>query len=128
MCDYPSVYSVRTRVARKEHRCVECCGTIAKGETYHLFSGCWEGRWSDYKTCPDCQQLRADIDAVIDHDEDRPAFGELYQWVFDSSENAPLIRRFMAIRRKRNAPLSTNGWMEQHLTELNAGKLAGTNQ
>lgn len=56
--DGPSVFTERTITARKEHRCCECRGAIAAGETYQRVDGCWDGSWSTYKTCAICVEIR----------------------------------------------------------------------
>lgn len=55
-CDFEpaDVYTTEERKARREHRCSECRGVIRKGERYQRASMAYEGRWSSYKTCPDC--------------------------------------------------------------------------
>jgi hypothetical protein len=49
----------QTRRARKEHVCVECRETIAKGQTYEVFSQKFEGDISSVKTCAVCCEIRA---------------------------------------------------------------------
>lgn len=119
----PSVSSQSMPTARKEHKCVECRGTIFKGEAYYRFQGCWDGQWGDVKTCFDCQHLRKEVDSEIKDPDDRPPFGELYEDIFeDRSASAARVLRFMEIRRKRNAPESPRGWMEKIEAEILAGK------
>lgn len=120
MCEHPSVYSESTPKARITHTCCECRGKISPGETYHLIKGCWDGEWSDFKTCADCESMRVEFIAALKHDEDYPPFGYFYQIVFDDyTENrARRIRQFMEIRKKRGAPPSPKNWMEEALAEL----------
>lgn len=118
MSDGPQVYSESQPKARTEHRCCECRGRIYPGERYSLFRGCWDGRWSTFKTCEDCVALRKDIDATIKDADDRPPFGNIYEHVFDCRDNAEWIRRYMATRRKRSAPPSPKGWMERAEEEI----------
>ena len=56
--DAPSFYNSREVRARKEHKCVECCGTINIGEKYEYVVGAWVGELRVYKTCSDCLTLR----------------------------------------------------------------------
>lgn len=41
--------------ARKDHRCVECCRTIAKGETYEYAVALHDDYFSSFHTCPQCK-------------------------------------------------------------------------
>ncbi len=45
-------------VARKVHRCDECCRSINPGERYEYVFGVWDGDQSTYKTCADCESVR----------------------------------------------------------------------
>ena len=49
--------TVRRRAA-KEHHCDECRETIRRGDHYEHFSGLWEDRWTVYKTCLSCIEIR----------------------------------------------------------------------
>lgn len=118
MSEQPKCYTIRTPKAAKDHKCCECRGTISKGEKYHSFSGIWDTA-STYKTCSECEQLRSEVVKAIRQREDYPAFGELYEYVFSPQAGEyGRIKRFMDIRRKRNAPESPNGWMERREREL----------
>lgn len=59
-CDYdpPELYCRDIRRARKPHRCEECSGRIAIGETYEHISGKWDGYMDRFKTCSRCVDLR----------------------------------------------------------------------
>lgn len=118
MCDDaepPEVYRDSHPVARKEHRCCECRGTISPGEQYSRFEGLWDGRFRTYKTCADCQELRALIRATYkDPYNYGPYLGGMYEEVFESRHSTPAwVKHFMDTRRKRNAPPSHKGWMEK---------------
>lgn len=56
--DGPSVYREELRTAAKNHKCCECGREIVKGEKYRYHTGCWDGEWSVYKTCCDCESVR----------------------------------------------------------------------
>jgi hypothetical protein len=56
--DGPSVSMTRMRKARKVNRCTECREAIRPGETYEHTTGCWDGRWSSFKTCLPCVEIR----------------------------------------------------------------------
>lgn len=75
MSEGPSVYTILHPAARKEHSCYECGRKISKGSKYELFKGCWDGEFTDYKTCQPCSDLRQEINNES-HDEPL-AFGEL---------------------------------------------------
>jgi hypothetical protein len=118
MSEQPKAYSSSTPKARKEHRCCECRGMISTGERYHFFSGVWD-TCHTYKTCTECEQLRSDVSTTIRDLEDYPAFGQLYECVFEGRENLDWVKRYMDTRRKRNAPESPRGWMEKREVEMN---------
>ncbi len=56
--DGPSVSMTRMRTARKPNKCSECRETIQPGQRYEHTSGCWDGRWSSFKTCEPCVEIR----------------------------------------------------------------------
>ncbi len=114
--DPPKCWTQKTPKSSKEHRCCECRGTIAIGETCHLFSGIWDSAQS-YKTCAECEILRDEVTMTIQDMEDYPAFGELYDYIF-GGEHPAWIKRFMDTRRKRNAPESPGRWMEKREATL----------
>ncbi len=113
-----TISKATTPTARKPHKCFECRGEIAPGEKYHLFTGLWDGKWSSFKTCADCEDLRGDVCDGLDQD-DWPAFGELYLDVFESRHSlTEWVTRYMDTRRKRNAPPSPQNWMEDAEAKL----------
>jgi len=59
MCEQqgPDVYESKPVKARKCHRCCECQRAIAPGEHYWRAKGLWEGEWSSFSTCAECQRL-----------------------------------------------------------------------
>ena len=122
MCEQPQAYTIKEPTAKKEHRCCECRGIIQAGEKYHLFSGVWDGSGATFKTCAECEQLRSDVAATVHRDE-YPAFGELYEYVFESDPD--WVKRFMDTRRKRNAPESPRGWMERREKEMSNIQITG---
>lgn len=113
MCELPKFYTITHPRARKKHRCVECRGDIMPGDTYENFAGMWDD-FGNYKTCPECVELREELSKI----DDEMAFGQMYETIFDGPENEAWIRRFMAIREKRNAPESPRRWMEIRLEEI----------
>jgi len=82
-CDAPACWTEQYPVARKEHRCCECGGTIKPGEKYKLFSGVWNGRGASYKTCMTCQAVRKEWIARLSPGDCGPCFGDLWSEVTD---------------------------------------------
>ncbi len=76
-CDFggPECFSEAQRVARKEHRCVECGGTIVKGDIYRHMSGIWDGTPDTFKWCDTCTTIYNLVSGW--HEEDRRAFFDL---------------------------------------------------
>ena len=87
-CDLPSVFSDTIRKSHREHKCCECERTIKVGEKYHLFKGCWEGKWSEYKTCMPCWDLWIEVQKGY-RDDGWPAFGELEEWAHEAGMEFP---------------------------------------
>ena len=81
--DFPSVSSDEIRTARITHKCCECPNPILPGQKYHLFKGCYEGKWGRYKTCMDCNGIRHELSGLY-RDDEGPAFGELAEWAHES--------------------------------------------
>jgi hypothetical protein len=52
------VFNESTPIARREHKCCECDEIIPKGARYELARGLWDGRWSTFKTCLSCVEIR----------------------------------------------------------------------
>ena len=86
--DYPSVFSDEVRMARKMHKCCECPNPILPGQKYRLFKGCYDGKWSRYKTCMDCDEIRDELYSLY-RDDERPAFGELAEWAHEAGITFP---------------------------------------
>lgn len=49
-------YTLKYPVAKKEHKCSLCGGTIKIGEQYKRYSGKYEGDMFDHKYCADCER------------------------------------------------------------------------
>jgi hypothetical protein len=77
--DRPSVYSRTARQARKEHQCCECRATIKKGEVYEYVTLCYDGRWSEYKTCRPCAGIANDLGCRL-HEGLYEQFFEIFGW------------------------------------------------
>jgi len=105
----PAFYEEVIVTARREHRCCECFGVIARGERYQRASGKWEGKFETYKTCQKCLDFEVNIKAHIPCFR-RCAFGELIddavEMLRDYRKEAPSLL-FGAYRReilrRRNA-------------------------
>ena len=59
-CDYdaPEFYNAEIRRAKREYRCKECHGRIAKSEQYERVTGKWDGSFEIFITCERCRDLR----------------------------------------------------------------------
>ena len=94
-CDgpMPVVYTSIVRKAAKPHQCSECHQQIIAGQYYESASGLWDGRWSNYKTCARCAQLRD----LITEESDCYCFshGGLHEEVTDY-DYPGLVRRLTA--------------------------------
>jgi len=88
--EMPSIYSDTVRKARREHKCCECGQIIKIGDRYHLFKGCWEGRWGEYKTCMECDEIKDEVLSLYRCDE-VPAFGELREWAREAGIAFPAM-------------------------------------
>lgn len=87
MCDMPSAFRERERIARKDHRCCECYGTIKAGVRYMYSSGVWDGQGSSFKTCLRCDAVRTDgsvLAGLVEFDCG-PPMGGLAQWLLDAA-------------------------------------------
>lgn len=98
-CEMPEFFNQETRFARKEHECCECGGKIMRTEQYHVYSGKWAGDFSSYKTCDDCNILRADVSKGMD---DCICFEGLSDEIINS-ESQIFINRFVSICNKRGS-------------------------
>lgn len=56
--DGPAFLTERRYRARKQYRCCECRRDIKPKDQYWRATGCWDGRFSSYKTCGGCMTLR----------------------------------------------------------------------
>jgi hypothetical protein len=57
--ELPRVARCKERMARKPHKCCECCEDIVPGQRYRYESGIdCEGSAYDYKTCLPCARIR----------------------------------------------------------------------
>jgi hypothetical protein len=77
-CDgYAEFQETRWPKARKEHVCGECERKIIKGETYHRWSGKYDGEFFDDITCAQCAEIRAAF-TCAEYDQTGPPQGELW--------------------------------------------------
>jgi hypothetical protein len=53
-CEY---YRAKNVTARKNHQCMECDRTIARGETYHRATMLFDDRWDTCKLCAHCEAV-----------------------------------------------------------------------
>lgn len=66
-CDYePStIWNVTEPKARIHHQCCECLGLIKPGERYKKADSLFDGRWSTYKRCADCQHIACELNRML---------------------------------------------------------------
>ena len=55
---YADVISDTFPIARKETKCIECSRIIRKGGRYRNERTVFDGKWTTYRTCPDCNSIR----------------------------------------------------------------------
>lgn len=108
MCEMPTVYACDRPTARKEHKCCECQGAIRVGEKYHKHHGIWDGEAETYKVCEDCEALRERADKAVRYLDEKTAFTQLYETVFECRD-AELVVAYVGIRRARAAVIPE--WM-----------------
>jgi len=51
--------------AKKTHKCCECLKDIPPGDIYQKVTGLSDGRWTTYKTCKRCEELRDDVGLIL---------------------------------------------------------------
>ena len=115
MCEVPSCYVKEVIRARKDHKCCECHGWIRRGEHYHKHHGVWDGSGFTFKVCIECDLLRTDIDKDVSIVEERTAFGQLTESVFECGK-LEFIRRLLIIKDKRQGNIEP--WMNEHFDKL----------
>ena len=86
--EMPSVFSERYRNAHKDHKCCECHRIIKAGERYHFAKGCWEGKWYEFKTCEECDELRHELEDT--YSGELAPFGYLREWAQGSDVEFPV--------------------------------------
>ena len=85
MSELPTCFSVKDRIARKSHKCLECKQEIKPGEKYRYSSGIWDSVPGSFKQCNTCASI---FDVCIDINneqnnflEEGPAFCNLVEFV-----------------------------------------------
>lgn len=106
----PIFYRMKTHVAKVEHRCDECHGTISKGQSYERVSGMWADQFDEFKTCQNCINLRDFVKAHVpcmcwSHGSMRE---EAIETAIEFSGKAPgllfgALRREVLIRKAKSA-------------------------
>ena len=110
-CDYdqPDVFEQSDVKARKFHRCSECRGWIAPGETYRKSFGVWDGSAQSFKTCRDCIEFAGWAE---DQNGDNICYGlgnmihdirDCLNEMGDDRVQAELSVRWQELRRQRRA-------------------------
>lgn len=87
---YCEVWNESIRKARKEHRCIECGGTIQVGESYQYVFSVYEGNATTDHTCMKCVAIRAEVQRVEEShgchgSEAIPPYGELGSALYEAS-------------------------------------------
>lgn len=59
MCEYAEFCNVTHPRSRRDRKCYDCRGIIAKGEQYVRITGKWEGDFSSTAYCLMCNSLHA---------------------------------------------------------------------
>jgi hypothetical protein len=100
----PECMVVKTRKARREHRCCECHGVIRAGEDYNFVSGIWDGEAMDFKRCPTCAALAS---------EAADSEGFVFENLIEELEGASMdqARRYIENARARGGVVPN--WLEK---------------
>ena len=93
--DSPAIFEQVARKASKQHKCCECKRLIEPAETYIVTSGLWEGKWSHYKHCSECELL---ANKFMKETECCYSLGSLYSELCDSE----LINRGTWVKAEGN--------------------------
>lgn len=84
--EMPILFRQASRVARKEHACVECRNRIEPREKYHDCSGLWVDGWDSYKICDLCEDLRTRLFSEHSPEmfpDEMPGFGYVLEFFYD---------------------------------------------
>lgn len=113
--DNPSIYQETQRLAKKEHKCCECGWMIQPPSKYIAIAGLWEGKWSNYKQCFNCNQVG---DRFVQETNCCYQLGQLY----------PCLQDYEIILYNKNTQLFTSNveWLkilsQTHLKALALAK------
>jgi hypothetical protein len=89
------------RRARKEHRCGECRGPIAKGSRYHYGSGVNDHRGFDMRWCVTCDDRLRALQAADGDASCWPPQGDLKSALREcGGEDRAFFARYLAARRE----------------------------
>jgi hypothetical protein len=114
MSECYQVYLHKERVARKQHKCCECHGTIQVCEIYHYHHGIFDYEPFAYKRCCDCEEIAEEINKDVEHDEDRVCYGQLYEHVAEARPQ--IMLRFIQNAAARGHPAPQ--WMIDKCNQL----------
>lgn len=109
MCgDAPKIQTITHPVARRDHWCCECRSAIPRGDKHELTCGLWDGKWSSFRTCFACCEVREELGL------DCYTFGELFDECTDP-EDGPTehARRVLQRQQWRKERLQAER-MERH--------------
>ena len=62
--DAPDVYAEKWFSARRQYKCCECRALIDIGDDYQRITMLYDGRWSRYRTCEKCADLRESLEEI----------------------------------------------------------------
>ena len=62
------VLSQRAITAKTSHRCVECWGTIQRGEQYEYTAQIYDGGFGTYKLCLPCVDVWRQVSKICGYD------------------------------------------------------------
>lgn len=120
----PDAYSETTPVAKKPYRCCECHGVIPTGTKHFRFSGVWDGKWRNYRTCTSCEAIRACLASLNTESPGSYEFGALLDDLSGASISA--INPNLLLTVLYNGGISGLGRWSQYnesiLEDLYAGK------
>lgn len=95
--------------ANKPHVCFECHGRINIGEIHTVHTGVGPDGWECYRHCDTCNQLFIEVNDACNCFDERPAYGELYEYLDNSINHRDpkgcngrnMMARFLRNKRKR---------------------------
>lgn len=103
--EMPVAYECEFRMARKDHKCCECQGSILSGEQYYNHHGVWDGRGETFKVCHECESLRTEMNADINNWDEKIHFTGLAEHVVEMGI-IKYLKKLLEIKEKRKGPIT----------------------